>query len=341
MTTDFKVKMIESKSDWDALLSCCKNVNLLQTWEYGEAKHRTEGWIPMRIAIFHLEKPVAVVQVLIKKIPVLAGIARINRGPLVIYPNHNSYRGMLLELLNFLYKYWVKNKKMILFIAPNCQNDEVDETDLRKLGYNPIDKEPWSSILIDLSLSEETLRRKLHPTWRRNLLNKAEKAGLKLEIAEDEGFSYLMDKYRQMMIEKNFLGPSIRLLRELRNVTENKSNMKVLFAVRNNVRVSGILVPGYFDTCHYLVGWNSDEGRAICANYFLYWQTILLFKKMGFHWFDLGGINERSTPGITRFKRKTGGREYRLIGEFEAYPNSILSNILKKTVELMRRYRGK
>ena len=294
----------------------------------------------MRIAIFHLEKPVAVVQVLIKKIPVLGGIARINRGPLVISSDHNFYSGMLLELLNFLYKHWVKNQKMILFIAPNCQNDEVGEADLRKLGYNPIDKEPWSSILIDLSLAERILRRNLHQKWR-NLLNKAERAGLKLEIAEDEGFSFLMDKYTQMMIDKNFSGISVNLLKELRNVTENKLNTQVLFAVKNNIRVSGILVFGYFDTCHYLVGWNSDEGRVLCANYFLIWQAILLFKKIGFHWFDLGGISERSTPGITRFKRRTGGREYRLIGEFEAYPDSILSNMLKKYVGLLRRYRGK
>ena len=51
---------------------------------------------------------------------------------------------------------------------------------------------------------------------------------------------------------------------------------------------------------------------------------------MGYHWFDLGGINEESTPGITHFKRGLGGKEYALIGEFGSVSQRYTFLISKK-----------
>ena len=39
-------------------------------------------------------------------------------------------------------------------------------------------------------------------------------------------------------------------------------------------------------------------------------------KKEGCLVFDVGGINEKHTPSITKFKRGLSGEEYRLVGEW-------------------------
>ena len=228
---------------------------------------------------------------------------------------------------------------MILFVAPNIIKDVIDCEKLQELGYNVANNHnTWASILIDLSLDEVSLRKNLHQKWR-NLLNKSEKMVLKLEIDNsDDGLSLLMSKYKQMMTEKTFSGPSERLIREIKHVTANKSSIQVMYAVKNDVRVGGILVLGYINTCHYLVGWNSQEGRILQSNYFLLWHAMLTFKKMGYHWFDLGGINKKSTPGITHFKRGLGGKEYALIGEFEAVPSGFFSLVVKKIIKLGLKY---
>ena len=227
---------------------------------------------------------------------------------------------------------------MILFIAPNIAKVKL-MTDTSGIGYNRINKEAWTSITIELCPDETTLRKALYQKWH-NVLNKYEKMGLELEIDNsDDELSFLMSKYKQMMDGKGFSGPSEKLIREIKNATANKLYIQVMFAVKNGVRVGGILVFGCVGTCLYLVGWNSPEGRISQSNYFLLWQAILTFKKMGYHWFDLGGINEESTPGITHFKRGLGGKEYALIGEFEAFPKGILSLLAKKVIKLGLKYR--
>ena len=59
---------------------------------------------------------------------------------------------------------------------------------------------------------------------------------------------------------------------------------------------------------------------------------------MGYHWFDLGGINEKLTPGITHFKRGLGGKEYTLIGEYEACPQGIFALLIGRIIKLGLKY---
>ncbi|OHB47481.1 MAG: hypothetical protein A2106_05265 [Planctomycetes bacterium GWF2_40_8] len=329
-----KIVTVENKSEWNDLLLRCKHVSILQTWEYGEAKQNVEGVIPIRNIITDGVKPIGIVQTLVRKIPLFRGIARINRGPLILPEYHRSHLDPFLQILKLLHDHWVKWERMVLLIAPNIQKNEIDCVKLQELGYDATNNNAWESILVDLSLDEVALRKNLHQKWR-NLLNKAEKINLELEIANSvEGLSFLMSRYNQMMTEKNFSGPSEKLIKEIKNVTLDESSVQVMFAVKNSVRIGGVLVLGYIDTCHYLVGWNSTEGKIFQSNYFLLWQAMLIFKKMGYRWFDLGGINEKLTPGITHFKRGLGGNEYVLIGEFEAFPSGFFYSLAKKFIKL-------
>ena len=112
MTADIRILTLENKKEWDDLLFRCNNINLLQSWEYGEAKRNTEGWIPVRSLLLYLNKPMGVVQTLIKKIPLLGGIARINRAPLIITTEHeSSIANTVVQILRFLRYYWVEQKK--------------------------------------------------------------------------------------------------------------------------------------------------------------------------------------------------------------------------------------
>ena len=42
---------------------------------------------------------------------------------------------------------------------------------------------------------------------------------------------------------------------------------------------------------------------------------IIEMKQCGCAWFDLGGIDEKNTPGIAKFKRGLRGEEYTLVGK--------------------------
>ena len=80
--------------------------------------------------------------------------------------------------------------------------------------------------------------------------------------------------------------------------------------------IAGIALISHADAATYLLGWNSEEGRRVNANNFLLWHALILLKEKGYTWFDLGGVDEYTTPGITNFKRGLRGQEYRLLGEY-------------------------
>ena len=76
MLANLKISIVENKKDWDDFLYQCNNVNLLQTWEYGEGKRNAEGWLPIRNIIMNAYEPLCAVQILVKKIPLLGFIVQ-------------------------------------------------------------------------------------------------------------------------------------------------------------------------------------------------------------------------------------------------------------------------
>ena len=62
-----KIVTVENKKSGIIYSFSAKNVNLLQTWEYGEAKKNAEGWLPIRSVLLYEDKPIGVIQTLTKK----------------------------------------------------------------------------------------------------------------------------------------------------------------------------------------------------------------------------------------------------------------------------------
>jgi lipid II:glycine glycyltransferase (peptidoglycan interpeptide bridge formation enzyme) len=306
---------------WKELIGQCARVNLLQTWEYGEAKQVVEGWKPIRYVIFDDSEPVGLVQTLNKSLPLFGGVTRINRGPLFLYDTVSGCvsNEVIKNTLKDICHEIVENKRSYLLIAPEIEESQMNVHILKQLGFGTARGMPWSSSVLDLSLSEEALFKNLHGKWR-NLLRKSEKMDLELEQTyTDEAMTFLMEKYSYIQREKGFAGVSENILIELKSLTKSDNQMQIFFARKDQTRMAGILIVAYSDSCTYLVGWNTPEGRQLQANYFLLWRAIISFKKSGYRWFDLGGLNKERTPTIAHFKTGLGGRNYMLVGEWQAH----------------------
>ena len=66
-----------------------------------------------------------------------------------------------------------------------------------------------------------------------------------------------------------------------------------------------------------VICFDSDEaGRKANAHNLLLWRGIDYLKKLGIERLDLGGVNTRVHPGISRFKLGTGGRPLTLAGTY-------------------------
>jgi hypothetical protein len=272
------------------------------------------------------ETPVGLVQVLVRSIPLIGGVARVNRGPVffdeahVPVPSPESVKEVFRAIRNVARR----RRWWLLRIAPELPPDRAFHSALRESGYAKRDTPGAASAVLDISRTPEDIRAGFHGKWR-NLLKKSEKMGLDLEVPPlAEAFPFLLEQYETMQQEKSFEGVASSLLRAMVGRAGPAWTCQVLFAVHEGQRHGAVMTVGHGDTCTYLIGWTSDEGRRLQANYFLLWHCMLEMRRSGYRYFDVGGLGAHTTSGVEHFKKRLKGDEYSLIGEYSCSPIPLL-----------------
>lgn len=298
---------------WAIWIAQCKRSNLLQTWAYGEAKAVAESWRIRRAVFYFGGEPVAVAQVLEKRVAKLLTIFRINRGPVLLRSLTNVEERSLWRQIGKLGCIW---QGRVLAVAPEVPLSGAALILLDECGLRQFSSIAPESVWVDLTPSLEHIREQLNGKWR-NMLVSAEKAGLNLEIGDsDDLFEWMIEKYECLMEVKNFSGAGVGLLRALRKRAGQTEKLLVLRAMNGSDAVAGICLAWHGSAATYLLGWNGEAGRMLKANQFLLWQAIRYLKNSGAYWFDLGGVSEEDTPGIAAFKLGLNGERYELVGEY-------------------------
>jgi lipid II:glycine glycyltransferase (peptidoglycan interpeptide bridge formation enzyme) len=273
---------------------------------------RTEGWVVQRLVFSKSDLPVAIVQILEKRIAGLFKVYRINRGPL-FFPNV-SFEDKMSVLCN-LFKLGDIFHGSILFIAPELDFSGVNSAFLisnKVRSYNPRN---WTSAWLDLNLDEQSLRSNLNGKWR-NALVAAEKNIIEVEFGSSpELMDWMTDKYKENMLRKGFEGIPLHTLKELYENSYSNCPLIICRVRKDDEYIAGICIACHGSSATYLIGWSGLLGRELKANYFLLWNTFQFLRLKGFRWFDLGGIDNEGNIGVAEFKLGINGEPYSLIGE--------------------------
>lgn len=298
---------------------------LFQSWEYGEAKRRSQWFRPERFVIRRVEDGASagLMQALVYAVPFLGGVARICRGPVFSeVPGRPAPSPEELEAVFHAIKTTARKRRWrLLRIAPELPASTETVAWLCNVGFKKrMEGRAIMSAVIDLARPPEAIRAGFHSKWR-NLLNKSEKMGLELETpAPGEALPWLIQEYQNLQRDKGFKGIPTGLLRHLAVQEGPRWTCRILFARHEQERCGMVMIVGHGDTCTYLIGWTSEQGRQRQANSFLLWQSMLLFRSLGYHFFDVGGLGGRTTEGVAHFKKGLQGQEYSLIGEYSYSP---------------------
>ena len=312
------LEVVDDYDIWMTLWNKISFANLMQSWEYGEAK-KVQGLKPLRYIIKNEDGEVqGLLQVLYKGLPVLGGVARINRGPVYFKDvfNLEINKDEIIKTWNAIKRESRKQRWWLMFCMP--ETISINEQNILSVGFKTDTKKAiWGSIRLSLNLSEEELFSNLKGKWR-NLLRKAQKLEVQVQEVLDKDEVYkLMDIYHSFQEEKNFSGIPSKLLKAMYEYSGKGMNLKVYqtFDIDNNL--SGfVFISHHGDTANYLIGWTSNEGRRQQANYILLWHSIIAAKNKGLVWFDMGGVNENTTQGIKHFKEGINGEYYSLSTNF-------------------------
>jgi hypothetical protein len=299
-------------AQWNALLNRCKRPTLLQTLPYAQALAKTEGWKADFGIIRFEDKPVGLVQVQTKRWLPFLTTCQIHRGPLWI---HDEIPGEMLKLVLRM----IRDRYHLLRGRPLVFHPEMIDGDMarKRLSDSGFHRRSagYESVWLDLTPAPDDLRAGLDRKWR-NKLVQAERSGLEVEVdTSGTRFDWLMEKYLQDKMARNYKGPSPAFLRVLSEMSADTAPPVQLTALREGRPVAGVFLVRHGVAATYQVGWNGEEGRQLRAHHLLLWRSALWLKANGLTGFDLGGINE-TTPGIARFKMGMGGQPFRLVGGY-------------------------
>jgi len=302
------IALVDRRDQWDSLLAQVSQPHFPQSWSYGEGK-RSQGWTVERLQFEHDERPVAMCQVLVKRVLGIPIAARINRGPLFV---RDASAEVQLAVLHALRQRWRYGRRGLLLIAPSLLEGSESTALLRAAGFTARKAGGWGSALIDLQTSLEAIRAGLSSKWR-NHLNGSLKAGIAVRISGDrEIFDWMLDRHASNMAIKGYEGPSVSFVRNM--IGSSPQDFSVFQAYIDNQPVSAILLARFGTHAETYLSWTGEAGRRSNAHHLLLWHVIAESKAAGCHALDLGGYTTSGKYGA--YKRGMKGREYRLAGEW-------------------------
>ena len=313
--------------EWQEHMQNCHKINMLQFWEYGDAKVESSRWSVYRFLIMNDDaNPVGWAQVLSLNIPLIGGIARMNRGPVLIgSPEDNNEIKVLHKVISALIKEFKQRKWWLVQIAPQINDSEQTDEFLKNIGLKKIIAVPYSSGLISLQPDKEQLIMSLKKKWRYSL-RKSKGLGVNVNklVGSKNDYEILLRRYRALQSENQFNGISESLITSLSKRKAKGWEVNLFTANKgdslNTENCYGMLVSVHHgETATYFIGITSDDGRELQVNYLLLWQAMLHAKSSGCKWFDIGGLDATTPKGIAHFKTGLKAEPYTLIGEWRGF----------------------
>jgi lipid II:glycine glycyltransferase (peptidoglycan interpeptide bridge formation enzyme) len=309
---DIATLEVTSRAHWDRLFADATAPHFPQAWSYGEGK-RTQGWSLERLVFECGDGPVAICQVLVRRILGVPVAARINRGPIFL-PLCASDE-MQMAVFRALRERWRFGRRGLLLIAPALSSSEASTAMLRRCGFFQRRAGGWGSAVINLQPPLEAIRAALSSKWR-NHLNGALKTGMEVRISQDSAArEWMLERHAFNMKAKGFVGPPVEFVRS--TMAASPEDFRVFQALMDDEPVCGILVARFGDHAETFLSWTSDAGRRGNAHHRLLWQVITEMKDAGCVALDLGGYTTSEKYGA--YKRGMKGKEYRLSGEWLAF----------------------
>ena len=171
-----------------------------------------------------------------------------------------------------------------------------------------------ATYVIDLKENDETLWKSFGQKGR-NKVRIAESNGMR--FVYDTGFKRMVDyfiKFYEPVARRNNLEiPKFRILKKM----QEGGNLVCVSCEEGNGKTSVVNILYLTGQYGFYMYGASDPEVGTGAGQFVQWNSILLLKKLGYGWYDLGGVQDPSKmDGIHQFKKSIGGGFHKMGNEF-------------------------
>lgn len=325
-----------SASSWNKLVDEFADTNLIQIWEWGEAKASTGPWAVERLEFVDKGDIVGVAQVLVRRLPLLlGGMAWLNRGPL--WDRGQGDRA-LPQMLRLLDEHYAGERRLYLRIAPTVPDGRLPAILPPGNGFQDAGITGHRAGRIDLTQPEARLRSRLKQSWRRFLV-KAERFDTKVVTGRDGAiFRRFLHAYGTILDQATYRKSTTPdLLSALQERLPEHRRMIVFEAVVDGQPVSWLVIATYGAVGEYLAAASLPAGRKRNCGQLLTWNAMLQLKAEGYRVLDIGGFDpEDVNSGVSHFKSGTNAVPYHLCSEIDCHSSLLKKNVIRKAIKVGR-----
>jgi hypothetical protein len=309
------------QAQWEDYARAFADYNVYQTWGYQEVRARLDHQDVARVVVKGADaRVVTMAQIRVKRVKALGlTIGYVQHGPLV-----HDRLGAVIGSDEAVGQLWNACRGLginTLRIVPNVVEDETGRayvTALGRAGFSPTTQvRPYRTFVLPVHDSADGIRQRLHKSFRRDLKT-AEKSGLEIQCASDEGaLEVLGNLYRGLLGRKGFKGLDFEEFAGTQRLLADREKMDILIVRLEQEPVGALLMSCLGDTALVLLAATNDKALTCGAAYLLWYTGAVMAGQKGMKRFDTGGIDPDENPGVFTFKSRMGGEELLHIGALE------------------------
>ncbi|HEY7296360.1 MAG TPA: GNAT family N-acetyltransferase [Xanthobacteraceae bacterium] len=315
-----------SRDEWDIAVLRFRDLSHHQCGSYALEAADYWGARSECIGISYQQALIGLANVRLKTVPVPQfGIAYVHSGPLTA--QDDGFSPQVFDwCLNALANEYVHGRGLVLRVIPPFRGGrwrEAQAACFEANGFRPLlAQSPYQTVIVDLSVGPDEIRRRFRGTWRREL-QKAEKADITITQSDSlDDFDRFEPLFLELASKKGFSArQDVGFFRRAQNKAHPAQRLLIHLAWRRDNLVAGHIGSFVGDTAVYLLGAANAEGRDCRASYLLHWAVITHGKRSGNIFYDLGGINPQQKSGVSTFKRGLSGTHVFGCAPYELAPS--------------------
>ncbi len=285
--------------------------SLQQSWAYGQALQQL-GVEIHRAMLHDGDRLLGLAQFQCRRLAFYIGLASCSRGPVWAPQATPAMRQQAFRALRqgIPTRAW----RATVF-SPDQTLESLDPQEMR--GMQRV-MTGYSTAVLDLTQPLEVLRAGLDGKWRNRLVRAEALPGLQVHVrASPKDLQWLLERENQQRQTRGFHAlPTDFVQAYVGAHPDRQLAFVVASAVQGKQTLGSMLFLVHGAGATYHIGWASDAGRQANIHNLLLWKAIDALRSQGIRQLDLGGVNTRALPGISRFKLGSGGQLLTLAGTY-------------------------
>ena len=350
------VNTITDRNYWNDTLCHLPYAHVLQTWEWGEFKRSTTGWVPQRLAFRRGGEVVAMASVGVRKVGPLK-VMYAPKGPAVAYENEALTASVLDELqrrARAAGAIWLKiDPDVVAATGVPGEADDAPDADgqrvlhaLGERGWRFSDEQPQfrNTVNVNLTQPEDDILMAMSGNTRRKIRTAAKK-GVTVRFGGMDDLQTLYDLYSTTGDRNAFTIRPFDYYTQVWALFIEAGLAHPLIAEFEGQPIAHVILFHFGRKCWYFYGASSNTERSRMPNYALQWEAMKWAKAQGYTTYDMWGapnaFNEQdSLWGVYEFKRGFRGTVTRHIGAWDYTPYPPLywgyTQVMPSVIKLLR-----